>query len=90
MWWANFLSQFNFNIAHIAGKRNQVADALSRRPRVNVVSIATHKDLSATVDEYATDPDFKDIMSAFAIGKKEEPYDLKDGYLLYDNRLCVT
>ena len=42
------------------------------------------------VDEYAMDPNFKDVMSAFAIGKKEEPYDLKYGYLLYGNWLCVT
>ena len=90
MRWEIFLSQFSFNIAHIAGKHNQVANALSQRPRVNVVSIATHKDLSSMVDEYAMDPNFKDIMSAFAIGKKEEPYDLKDGYLLYGNWLCVT
>ena len=41
MRWANFLSQFNFHIAHIAGKHNQVANALSRRPKVNAVSIAT-------------------------------------------------
>ena len=46
MRWANFLSQFNFHIAHIAGKHNQVADALSRRPRANAVSIASHNDLS--------------------------------------------
>ena len=44
MWWPNFLSQFNFNIAHIAAsKHNQVVDALSQRPRVNAVAIATHK-----------------------------------------------
>ncbi|MCO5614971.1 hypothetical protein L7F22_069257 [Adiantum nelumboides] len=35
MRWANFLSQFHFHIAHVAGKKNQVADALSRRPRIN-------------------------------------------------------
>ncbi|NHV87658.1 hypothetical protein HA385_24050, partial [Escherichia coli] len=35
MRWANFLSQFHFHIAHIPGKHNLVADALSRRPRVN-------------------------------------------------------
>ena len=29
MRWANFLSLFHFHIAHIAGKHNQVADALS-------------------------------------------------------------
>ena len=90
MRWANFLSQFNFHIAHIAGKHNQVADALSRRPQVNAVSIATHNDLSQMIDEYATDQDFKDVMSAIAMGKNEEPFQVKDGYLLNGNRLCVT
>jgi hypothetical protein len=90
MRWANILSQFNFHIAHIAGKHNLVADALSRRPKVNAVSIATHNDLSLMIDEYATDPEFKDVMSAIAIGKKQEPYHVQDGYLLYGNRLCIT
>ena len=42
------------------------------------------------IDEYAMDPDFKDIMSAIALGKKEEPFNVQDGYLLHGNRLCVT
>ena len=29
-------------------------------------------------------------MSAIALGKKEEPFSVQDGYLLYGNRLCVT
>ncbi|MCO5602994.1 hypothetical protein L7F22_057136 [Adiantum nelumboides] len=70
MRWANFLSRFNFHIAHIAGKHNQVADALSRWPKVNTVSIATHNDLSSMIDEYAIDPDFKNVISAIALGKK--------------------
>ena len=90
MRWPNFLSQFNFNIAHIAGKHNQAVDALSQSPRVDAVSIAIHEDLSSMIDQYATDLNFKDVMFAFSIGKKEEPYDLKDGFLLYGNRLCVT
>ena len=90
MRWANFLSQFHFHIAHIPGKHIVVADALSRRPKVNVVSIATHNDLSSMIDEYASDPDFNNVMSAIALQKKEEPYSLQDGYLLYGNRLCVT
>ena len=52
--------------------------------------LATHNDLSSMIDEYASDPDFKDVMSAIALQKKEEPYFLQDGYLLYGNRLCVT
>ena len=42
------------------------------------------------IDEYATDPHFKDVMSAIALGKKEEPFIVQDGYLLYGNRLCAT
>ena len=85
--WANFLLQFHFHITHIADKYNQVADALSCKPQVNAVSIDTHNDLSSMVDEYATDPHFKDVMSAIALGKKEEPFSIQDGYLLYGNRL---
>ncbi|MCO5564532.1 hypothetical protein L7F22_018194 [Adiantum nelumboides] len=59
MRWANFLSRFNFHIAHIAGKHNQVADALSRRAKVNAMSIATHNDLSSMIDEYAIDAKFQ-------------------------------
>ncbi|MCO5574510.1 hypothetical protein L7F22_028295 [Adiantum nelumboides] len=71
-------------------KHLQVADALSKRPKVNAVSIATHNDLSSMIDEYAIDPDFKDVISAIALGKKEEPFTLEDGYLLHGNRLCIT
>ena len=75
---------------HIAGKHNQVVNALSCRPQVNVVSIAYHNDLSSMIDEYATDPHFKNVMSAIALGKIEKPLSVQYGYLLYGNRLCVT
>ena len=42
------------------------------------------------IDEYAIDPDFKYVMFAIELEKIEEPFHVKDGYLLYDNRLCVT
>ena len=51
MRWANFLSQFHFHIAHVPGKQNTVADALSRRPQVNAITIAHHKDFSLMVDD---------------------------------------
>ena len=84
------LSQCNFHIAHIASKHNQVADALLQKLRVNTVSIASHKDLFEMICEYAIGLDFKDVMSsAIALGKIEEPFHVKNGYLLYGNRLCV-
>ena len=88
MIWANFLSNFNFHIAHT--EHNQVADVLSQRLRVDTISIASHKDLSKMIDEYAIDLDFKDVMSVIALGKIKEPFHVKDSYLLYGNRLYVT
>ena len=85
------MSQFHFHIAHIPGKHNTVvADALSRRPRANAVSITYHNDLSSMIDAYAMDPDFSNIMSALSMGKTQDPYVLKDGFSLYGSRLCVT
>ena len=51
-----------------------MADALSQRPRVNAISIASHKDLCKMIDEYAIDMDLKDMMSAIALGKIEERF----------------
>ena len=62
MRWANFLLQFHFHIAHIAGRHNMVADALSRRPRSNAISIAYHHDLTSMIEKYAQDSDFMEIM----------------------------
>ena len=90
MRWANFLSQFYFHIAHIFGKHNQVADALSHRPRVNAISIAHHNHLTTMVDEYAIDPNFTNVMSATTMGKIQDPYKVSDGYLLHGNCLCIT
>ncbi|MCO5594306.1 hypothetical protein L7F22_048335 [Adiantum nelumboides] len=42
------------------------------------------------IDEYAIDPDFKDVISAITLGKKEKPFTMEDGYLLHGNRLCIT
>ena len=62
MRWANFLSQYHFHVAHIAGKQNKVADALSRRPRVNAISIA----LTSMIESYAQDSDYQKIMARLA------------------------
>ena len=77
MRWANILLQFHFHIAHIVGKNNSVADALSRRPLVNVVTIAHHNYLTAMIDDYTNDEDFANIMATISNNLPHEPYSLK-------------
>ena len=67
-----------------------MANVLSRRPRVNAISIASHNDLSKMINEYAIGTEFKNVTSAIALGEIEELFHVKDVYLLYNNRLCVT
>ncbi|MCO5575956.1 hypothetical protein L7F22_029763 [Adiantum nelumboides] len=50
--WANLLSMFHFQLVHGAGKKNVVADALSRRPHVAAVSIAYQHELQIEDDCY--------------------------------------
>ena len=57
---------------------------------VNVVSIAYHNDLTSMVDAYAINPNFANAMFALTNGKTQDPYMLKDGFLLYNSKLCVT
>ena len=77
MRWANFLSHFNFHIAHIVGKHNLVADALSRRPMVNAITIAYHHDLTSMIDDYINDEDYASIMANISNDLPHEPYSLK-------------
>ena len=83
------MSQFNFQSSHIACKHNQVVDALSWRPKVNVVSIATYSDASYMIGKYVIDLELKDIILEIALGKKEKPFNVQDDFLLYGNRLCI-
>ena len=90
MRWANFLSQFHFQFAHVPCKQNPVADALSRRPRVNAISIAYNHDLTSMIEKYAMDEDFEQIYEDVVQGKPNEPYSINEGFLLHGSRLCVV
>ena len=59
---------------------------------MNGVSIESLRELSFMIDEYAIDLDIKDIMSALATGKKEEPYRSKVAILsiVISNVLHIT
>ena len=87
---ANFLSQFNFQFAHVSSKQNLVADALSKRPKVNAMSISYNHDLTSMIKKYATDEDFAQIHNDILQGRTNEPYSLNEGFLLHGSKLCIV
>ena len=90
MRWANFLSMFHFQIVHVEGKKNVVADALSRKPQISAMSIPYHHELDDMKTQYADNEEFARIYDQLSEGQPHEHYLLRDGFLLMHGRLCVT
>ncbi|MCO5580651.1 hypothetical protein L7F22_034521 [Adiantum nelumboides] len=90
MRWANILSQFHFQIVHVQGQKNVVADALSRKPLVQAISAIHHSIFEDMIDQYATDPDIADIFTRIRDGETVAGYSLREGYLMRKTMLCVT
>ncbi|MCO5576760.1 hypothetical protein L7F22_030579 [Adiantum nelumboides] len=77
MRWAIFLSMFHFQIVHVEGKKNVVADALSRKPQVSAVSISYHNELEKMKGQYAEDEDFATIYDQIVNEQRHEHYTLQ-------------
>ncbi|MCO5557706.1 hypothetical protein L7F22_011277 [Adiantum nelumboides] len=90
MRWANILSMFHFQIVHVGGKKNVVADALSRKPQISAVSVPHHHELDDMREQYANDEDFARVFEQLMDGQRHEHYLLKDGFMMMHGRLCVT
>ena len=90
MRWANFLSMFHFQIVHVDGKKNVVADALSRKPQVSAVSIVFHDELDVMKEQYTQDEEFCIIYDSLTSGERHNHYTLRDEFLLMHGKLCVT
>ncbi|MCO5564116.1 hypothetical protein L7F22_017772 [Adiantum nelumboides] len=88
--WANFLSMFHFQLVHVAGKKNVVADALSRHLHVAAMSIAYQHELDEMRDLYSTDEDFVEPYDALVRGEHPVLYSLKNGFLMFRGKLCVS
>ncbi|MCO5570367.1 hypothetical protein L7F22_024087 [Adiantum nelumboides] len=69
MRWANILSQCYFQIVHVQGQKNMVADALSRKLLVQAIFAIHHRSFEDMVDQYATDIDFADIFTRIRDGE---------------------
>ena len=94
--WLAFLSEYDFEIQHIKGKENKVADALSRNAKLN---------FTAAINTYASDLNeqltegvkLDEIYQKLQVTAKEKPterliksYSLnKNGFLLFKEKLYV-
>jgi hypothetical protein len=88
--WVEFIKNFPYIIKHKKGKKNVIADALSKR--YTMLSQLNHKifGLESIKELYATDVDVKDAYENCRERRTWNKYVLHDGLLYRANKLCVT
>ena len=74
----------------MSGKQNAIADALSRRPKVNAITTLYHHDLEHLPDMYPNDPDFASIWQALKEGRVHLPYSIKGGYSYHHQAISIA
>ena len=94
--WLEFLCEFDFEIKHIKGKENKVADALSRKVHeMHVESLSIcQSDLRQEIVNHTTEDEMyvqvKNKLQQQSLEKRYEGYKLEeDGLLTYKNRIYI-
>jgi hypothetical protein len=94
--WLEFLCEYDFDIKHIKGKENKVADVLNRRVHeLHATTISMYQtDIKSRISEAANaDLQYRDLVAKLHQGEmpwKVENYKLEaDGTLLYKNIIYV-
>ena len=94
--WLAFLSEYDFEIQHIKGKENKVADALSKNRKLNfTAAISTYKtDLEEQLEEgIGQDDNYRKLQEKVRenlIESLSTSYSLSEkGLLLYKDRLYI-
>eukprot|EP00253_Pinus_taeda_P005724 PITA_05724 len=93
--WADFLSGFDFDIKHLKGKENRVADALSRKVQClyEITFSRCENSLQEMMKTTASqDAEYKQLKQQMPLSSKGNPQDYEvssDGMLLYKKRLFV-
>ena len=87
--WLAFLSEYDFEIQHIKGKENKVADALSRNAKLNFTSaISTYK--SDLIEQLTESIKLDEIYQKLQATAKEEPIEsLTKGYSLNKDGIFI-
>eukprot|EP00253_Pinus_taeda_P020294 PITA_20294 len=93
--WADFLSGFDFDIRHLKGKENRVADALSRKVQClyEVTFSRWENSLLEMMKTAASqDAEYQQMKQHMSLSSEGSPQDYevnRDGMLLYKKRLFV-
>jgi hypothetical protein len=90
--WMDFLASFDFKIQYQPGRRNVVANALSRQLSFTTISLVQSDLLVQLVGQCIHDPSFEDVffkLKDTIIVKDKFPYELQGEVLLYKGRLCL-
>ena len=94
--WLDFLCEFDFEIKHIKGKENKVANALSRKVQeMHVASLSScQSDLRRQIINQTTEDEMhvqiKDKLQQQSLEKRYEGYKLEeDGLLTYKGRIYI-
>ena len=87
--WVEFIESFPYIIKHKKEKDNVIADALSRRYTLLSQLDCRIFGLQSIKEQYALDPDFKDVLLNCREGRPWNKFMINDGFLFRANRLCI-
>ncbi|MCO5587187.1 hypothetical protein L7F22_041134 [Adiantum nelumboides] len=94
--WIELLQKYDFDIKYRPGKNNVVADGLSRKSFLNVISIPNNPILDMIKKASQKDSEYQDLICRIQnsgetkeISKPTKEYSLQGGFLYYEQRLCV-
>jgi hypothetical protein len=87
--WVEFIESFPYIIRHKKGKDNIIADALSRRYTLLSQLDCWNFGLESIKEQYALDPDFKDVLLNCNEGRTWNKFVVNDGFVFRANLLCI-
>ena len=87
--WVEFIESFPYTIKHKKGKDNVIVDVLSRRYTLLSQLDCQIFGLESVKEQYALDPDFKDVLLNYREGHTWNKFMINDGFLFRANRVCI-
>jgi hypothetical protein len=87
--WVEFIESFPYIIRHKKGKDNIIADTLSRRYTLFSQLDCRIFGLKSIKEQYALDPDFKNVLLNCNEGRTWNKFVVNDGFVFRANSLCI-